>query len=37
MARPSLIVASAVKTAEGPVSASVAGTCVSVMRGSLEV
>jgi trans-2,3-dihydro-3-hydroxyanthranilate isomerase len=37
MGRPSLIVASAVKTAEGPVSASVAGTCVSVMRGSLEV
>jgi trans-2,3-dihydro-3-hydroxyanthranilate isomerase len=37
MGRPSLIVASAVKTAEGPVSASIAGTCVPVMRGTLEV
>lgn len=37
MGRPSLIIASAVKTGEGPVSASVAGTCVPVMRGTLEV
>lgn len=35
--RPSLIVASAVKTGEGPVSASVAGSCVPVMRGTLQV
>jgi trans-2,3-dihydro-3-hydroxyanthranilate isomerase len=37
MGRPSLIIASAVKTGEGPVSASVAGTCVPVMRGALQV
>jgi trans-2,3-dihydro-3-hydroxyanthranilate isomerase len=37
MGRPSLIVASAVKTGEGPVSASVAGSCVPVMRGTLTV
>jgi trans-2,3-dihydro-3-hydroxyanthranilate isomerase len=37
MGRPSLIIAAAVKTAEGPVSASVAGTCVPVMRGTIEV
>jgi trans-2,3-dihydro-3-hydroxyanthranilate isomerase len=37
MGRPSLIVASAVKTAEGPVSASIAGTCVPVMRGTIQV
>jgi trans-2,3-dihydro-3-hydroxyanthranilate isomerase len=37
MGRPSLIIASAVKTAEGPVSASIAGTCVPVMRGTLQV
>jgi trans-2,3-dihydro-3-hydroxyanthranilate isomerase len=37
MGRPSLIIASAVKTAEGPVSASVAGSCVPVMRGTLTV
>lgn len=37
MGRPSLIVASAVKTGEGPVSASVAGSCVPVMRGTLQV
>jgi trans-2,3-dihydro-3-hydroxyanthranilate isomerase len=37
MGRPSLIIASAVKTAEGPVSASVAGSCVPVMRGTLQV
>lgn len=37
MGRPSLIVASARKTAEGPVSASVAGSCVPVMQGSIEV
>jgi trans-2,3-dihydro-3-hydroxyanthranilate isomerase len=35
--RPSLIIASAVKTGEGPVSASVAGSCVPVMRGTLQV
>jgi len=37
MGRPSLIIASAVKTGEGPVSASVAGSCVPVMRGVLQV
>jgi trans-2,3-dihydro-3-hydroxyanthranilate isomerase len=37
MGRPSLIIASAVKTGEGPVSASVAGTCVPAMRGTLQV
>jgi trans-2,3-dihydro-3-hydroxyanthranilate isomerase len=37
MGRPSLIIASAAKTGEGPVSASVAGSCVPVMRGSLQV
>jgi trans-2,3-dihydro-3-hydroxyanthranilate isomerase len=37
MGRPSLIIASAVKTAEGPVSASVAGSCVPVMQGRLQV
>jgi trans-2,3-dihydro-3-hydroxyanthranilate isomerase len=37
MGRPSLIIASAVKTGEGPVSASVAGNCVPVMRGTLQV
>jgi trans-2,3-dihydro-3-hydroxyanthranilate isomerase len=37
MGRPSLIIAAAVKTAEGPVSASVAGSCVPVMRGTLQV
>ena len=37
MGRPSLIIASAVKTSEGPVSASVAGNCVPVMRGTLQV
>jgi trans-2,3-dihydro-3-hydroxyanthranilate isomerase len=37
MGRPSLIIASAVKAAEGPVTASVAGTCVPVMRGTLQV
>ena len=37
MGRPSLIIASAVKTGEGPVSASVAGSCVPVMRGTLQV
>ena len=37
MGRPSLIIASAVKTSEGPVSASVAGSCVPVMRGTLQV
>jgi trans-2,3-dihydro-3-hydroxyanthranilate isomerase len=37
MGRPSLIIASAVKTAEGPVSASIAGTCVPVMRGTIQV
>jgi trans-2,3-dihydro-3-hydroxyanthranilate isomerase len=37
MGRPSLIIASAVKTGEGPVSASVAGNCISVMRGTLTI
>jgi trans-2,3-dihydro-3-hydroxyanthranilate isomerase len=37
LGRPSEIVASARKTAEGPVSASVAGSCVQVMRGTLSV
>ena len=37
MGRPSLIIASAVKTGEGPVSASVAGTCVPAMRGTIQV
>jgi trans-2,3-dihydro-3-hydroxyanthranilate isomerase len=33
MGRPSLLLATATKTGEGPVSASVAGTCVPVLRG----
>jgi trans-2,3-dihydro-3-hydroxyanthranilate isomerase len=37
MGRPSEIIASARKTAEGPVSASVAGTCVRAARGTLTV
>jgi trans-2,3-dihydro-3-hydroxyanthranilate isomerase len=37
MGRPSLIIASGLKTGEGPVSASVAGSCVPVMRGTLQV
>jgi predicted PhzF superfamily epimerase YddE/YHI9 len=37
MGRPSLIIAAAVKTGEGPVSASIAGTCVPVMRGTIQV
>jgi trans-2,3-dihydro-3-hydroxyanthranilate isomerase len=37
MGRPSLIVASGVKTGEGPVSTSIAGNCVPVMRGTLQV
>jgi trans-2,3-dihydro-3-hydroxyanthranilate isomerase len=37
MGRPSQIIAQARKTAEGPVSASVAGTCVAVGRGTLTV
>jgi trans-2,3-dihydro-3-hydroxyanthranilate isomerase len=37
MGRPSRIVASARKTGEGPVSATVAGDCVGVMRGWLEL
>ena len=37
MGRPSLILASAVKSGEGPVSASVAGSCVPVSRGTLVV
>lgn len=36
MGRPSLIIASAVKTGEGPVSASVAGTCGPVTHGKLN-
>jgi trans-2,3-dihydro-3-hydroxyanthranilate isomerase len=37
MGRPSQIIASARKTAEGPVSAGVAGSCVAVARGTLVV
>ena len=37
MGRPSLLLASARKTAEGPVTATVAGSCVPVMRGTLEL
>ena len=37
MGRPSLLIASARKTGEGPVEATVAGSCVHVSRGSLEV
>jgi trans-2,3-dihydro-3-hydroxyanthranilate isomerase len=37
MGRPSLLIASGRKTAEGPVEATVAGSCVPVSRGVLEV
>ena len=37
MGRPSRIIASGVKTGEGPVSTSIAGGCVPVMRGTLQV
>jgi trans-2,3-dihydro-3-hydroxyanthranilate isomerase len=37
MGRPSLIIGGARKTAEGAVEATVAGNCVPVMRGTLEV
>ena len=37
MGRTSQLIASARKTGEGPVLATVAGSCVSVMRGTLEV
>ncbi len=37
MGRPSQIIASASKTGEGPVVATVAGSCVPVGRGTLEV
>ncbi|HEY6433083.1 MAG TPA: PhzF family phenazine biosynthesis isomerase, partial [Acetobacteraceae bacterium] len=37
MGRPSRIVATARKTAEGPVSATVAGSCVPVLRGTVEL
>jgi trans-2,3-dihydro-3-hydroxyanthranilate isomerase len=37
MGRPSQIIAGAMKTAEGPVLATVAGSCVNVMRGMVEV
>jgi trans-2,3-dihydro-3-hydroxyanthranilate isomerase len=37
MGRPSQIIAGALKTAEGPVLATVAGSCVNVMRGTVEV
>jgi trans-2,3-dihydro-3-hydroxyanthranilate isomerase len=37
MGRPSLLIASARKTGEGPVEATVAGSCVPVSRGTLEV
>lgn len=37
MGRPSQIIASARKTGEGPVLATVAGNCVPMMRGTLEI
>jgi trans-2,3-dihydro-3-hydroxyanthranilate isomerase len=37
MGRPSQIIASARKTGEGPVLATVAGDCVPMMRGTLEL
>jgi trans-2,3-dihydro-3-hydroxyanthranilate isomerase len=37
MGRPSLIIAAGRKTGEGPVTASVAGSCVPVMRGTVQV
>jgi trans-2,3-dihydro-3-hydroxyanthranilate isomerase len=37
MGRPSQIIATANKTAEGPVLATVAGSCVPVMRGTVEL
>jgi trans-2,3-dihydro-3-hydroxyanthranilate isomerase len=37
MGRPSLLIASGRKTAEGPVEATVAGSCVPSGRGTLEV
>lgn len=37
MGRPSQIIASARKTGEGPVEATVAGSCVPVMRGTLTL
>jgi trans-2,3-dihydro-3-hydroxyanthranilate isomerase len=37
MGRPSQIIASARKTAEGPVLASVEGNCVPVLKGSVEL
>jgi trans-2,3-dihydro-3-hydroxyanthranilate isomerase len=37
MGRPSQIIASARKTAEGPILATVAGTCVAMMQGKLEI
>jgi trans-2,3-dihydro-3-hydroxyanthranilate isomerase len=37
MGRPSQIIGTARKTAEGPVLATVAGSCVPVMRGTVEI
>lgn len=37
MGRPSTIIASARKTAEGPVLATVEGTCVPVLKGTVEM
>jgi trans-2,3-dihydro-3-hydroxyanthranilate isomerase len=37
MGRPSLLIASGRKTAEGPVEATIAGSCVPAARGTLEV
>jgi trans-2,3-dihydro-3-hydroxyanthranilate isomerase len=37
MGRPSQLIATARKTAEGPVLATVAGSCVPVMQGTVEV
>jgi trans-2,3-dihydro-3-hydroxyanthranilate isomerase len=37
MGRPSQIIASARKTAEGPVLATVEGSCVPMMKGTVEL
>jgi trans-2,3-dihydro-3-hydroxyanthranilate isomerase len=37
MGRPSQIIATARKTAEGPVTATVAGSCVPVLQGTVEI
>ena len=37
MGRPSVLLGGARKTAEGGVTATIAGNCVPVMRGTLEI